>query len=616
MTGKTVHATSRHVSSGRPTKHSTMRRRATAVVALVAMLAPVLASARADLVSSALSTGTQHGAVSFPRDEHGHGDGLDYWWGAGDLVTTSGNHYTVAFAWTSFFGYAVTGHQLFAHQGPYVGKSILTADGPAEWGHPEALPGQYVRTVSSYVPGVSELLTLDTLDTGDGLRSIGRFERKSLTDQTYALRLDNDAAEVHPDGTRVRLGVDLDLEMNDGAPLLAGGTGEWWYGIPETFGYPSRSFQYMQAARAVQGTLELEQPDGTILHEQIVPGASKFVTVHEYDATPEDIPGGFAVAQTTQMHPRFAQYYQGGMPWELFFVDLGEGRQLMIVVLAFHSTEQGTVSDIVGPDQPTYRVLATLRFPDGRSVALDDDLQIEHLSYREIVGRVPTAFVAVQGHWIQARDFRVSHPGGQDTAGDGSTVTIPPFDLGLEPQLGAEMPALDDDGNGLTQRVPFTARGHFGGCPVDGFGWSELIINWHGRTHLDPWFTGGELPAVPASCGSDAVEGTAGNGRPFTPSFEGPTPPDLRGEGCQAYNPGPSTCSYVATMANGIGGYASAPGGWRVTISRPGRPTPIVVNGFSGYTVYACGIIRAGDTVTATAAPGSGVMPGNPGLCF
>ncbi|MDX1511858.1 MAG: hypothetical protein R3249_10960, partial [Nitriliruptorales bacterium] len=385
--------------------------------------------------------GQQYGDLTFPDDEHAKVDGLDYWWGAADIVTTSGNHYTVSMAYTGFSSYAVAGHQLWAHQGPYEGLSILSENGPAEWGHPEQSVGEFVTTLSTHVPMFSELLTLETRATLQGGKVIDRFARTTLDAPHYSLVIDNDAADLHPTDRRIRLGVDLDIEMNVGPPLLAGGTGTWWYGIPATFGYPSRSFQYMQASRQVTGTIELEQPDGTIATEMVDPSRSSWVMIHEYDATPEDIPTGLAVAQATQMHPRYAQYYQGGMPWEIIFFDLDNGAQLMLVVMAFHFTEEGTLHEVIGPEQPTYRILATLRLPSGESIALDDDLRVEHLTYREIVGRVPTAFVAVWGHWIQGWETRIGHPGGTVTAGDGSMVEVPPFDLGLSPWLDSRQPA-------------------------------------------------------------------------------------------------------------------------------------------------------------------------------
>lgn len=560
--------------------------------------------------ASALAS-ERYGFVTFPEDEHQHLDGWDYWWGAADLVMASGNRYTVGFAFNSHYGYGVTGHQIFPRQGPYKGLSILTADGPAEWGHNEHA-GQFVREMSVYAPGVSDLLLYHTLDVANGGKDIGSLERTSLERETYRLRLDNDAAKVHPTGKLVRALVDVRAEMRS-PPLLLGGTGQWWYGIPETYGYPSRSFQYMQSARKLTGTLVLQQPNGSLLHERVVGSSSTMVMVHEYDATPEDLFGGLALAQSTQIHPRFPQYYQGGMPWELIFVDLRNGAQLMFALLAFHETQRGTLTPLVGMRQPTYRVMATLRLPDGRSVALDDKVHVEHLSYREIVGRVPTFVVATTGMYKQSWDYRVSYGGGALRAGDGSLVDVPGFDLGVVPQFSKAEPRSDDRGNRQAQRVPFVAAGSYGGCPAHGFGWSELIVNWYGKK--DPWFTGGKVPPVPARCASGGARPRTG--RPVAaPSVSEPAP-SFAVEGCNVSNPGTPSCSYRATIAGGIAGMSGEPGGWTVTIRRKGRARPIVVRSLGGFEIYPCGAILPGDQVTAAARAGnSWATTGNPGICY
>ena len=89
---------------------------------------------------------------------------------------------------------------------------------------------------------------------------------------------------------------------------------------------------------------------------------------------------------------------------------------------------------MIGPEQPTYAVLATLRLPDGRSVALDDELHVEHLNYRRLVGRVPTFWVSLDGYLAQAWDYRVSYAGGKVRRRT-DEVEVPAFDLGLEPQF-------------------------------------------------------------------------------------------------------------------------------------------------------------------------------------
>src|SRR5438105_8596556 len=150
-----------------------------------------------------------HGFVDFPRDEHQHVDGWDYWWGAANVVTESGNQYTVGMAYTSYNGYGASGYQLFPRQGPYAGESIMTMDGPAEWGHPGEPAGRFVRQMSAYVPGVSDLLRLDTLDTNAGMKVVDRWERTSLGSNSYHLRIDQDRARVHPSGTSLQFVADL-----------------------------------------------------------------------------------------------------------------------------------------------------------------------------------------------------------------------------------------------------------------------------------------------------------------------------------------------------------------------------------------------------------------------
>ena len=250
-----------------------------------------------------------------------------------------------------------------------------------------------------------------------------------------------------------------------------------------------------------------------MLREELDPERSRMVLVHEYDASPEDLFAGLAVAESSQLHPRYAPYYQGGMPWELEFIDLDNGAQLMLggPRLPRHQGRDGRGRHRRRTCRPT-RSTATLRLPDGTSVPLPD-LHVEHLYYRELVGIVPTFAVYVNGVWTQSWDYRVSYPGGTVKTADGKSVRVPPFDLGLTPQIGQDEPKLDDKGQGVTQRVPIDAAGSWDGCPVRGFGYSELIINWYGREELDPWFTGGELPKVPTHCGDPVPAPPGGRAR-------------------------------------------------------------------------------------------------------
>ena len=584
---------------------------------MLALLAGLLAVAGPG--AHAAGTTQTYGDLTFPVDEHAHIDGLDYWWGAAEVVTTGGNQYTVSLAYTSFLGFVVSGHQVTPHQGPYHGQMLLTEQGPAEWGHPESTPGRYLSTATAYVPAVSELVRLQTVDTSANGAVVDAFERTSLEDFRYRFRIDQGEAKVHPVDGRTEMHVDLDIDMRDGAPLLAGGRGTWIYGTADYFGgYPSRSFQYSQAAQTLNGTIAIEQPDGSVLAEQVDPLQSSMVIVHEYDATPEDIPAGLALAAASQLHHRFVQEYQGGIPWELMYFDIGNGAQLQLLVQAYHDTENGTVGNAGGVfTVPTYRVMGTVRLPTGQSVAVDDRLLVEHLDRREIVGRVPTTFIAITGQWTQTWRLRVGFPGGSAVAGDGTSVNIPPFDLGIVPFADKSNTFVDANGDGLNQRVALRIFGTWDRCPVDGAGWSELIVNWTGRTDQDPWYTGGDVPAVPAECTSDATVGAQdGNGLPLTPQSDPPPLPDptTPPEGCSAGMGQPPSCTFTATHEGAVGGYAAEPGGWTVTIERTGRD-PIVVHGFTGTTTYGCGIIQPGDVVHADARDGSYVSAGNPITC-
>jgi hypothetical protein len=587
------------------------------VAGAVLLVGTVVAPAR----GAPAPAGTEHfGALEFPRDEHLHPDGRDYWWGAADLVTTAGNRYTLSLAFDDANGYAADGHELYPHQGPYSGETVATEEGGTNWGHPDQPPGRFVSRASVYVPDVSDLLHYQTVDTQAGGKTVSLWERTTLADHNYHLLLDDDAARVHPTGQLVRLGVDLGVHMRK-PPLLAGGTGRWWYEVPESLGYPSRSFQYMQAADQLTGTLQLGQPDGTVAHETVDSTRSTLEMVHEYDAGPEDLPVGLGLTLASQLNERYVQYYQGGLTWELLFADLRNGAQLMVAVLAYHDTDSATLHPVVGKNMPRYTVSTTLRLANGESVPLGDGaggVLVEHLDYRTLIGQVPTFDVSISGIWKEAWGYRVSYPGGVVTAPSGP-VTVPAFDLGFNPQFAKDEPRLDDAGNGQTQRIPFAVGGSYGGCPVNGFAWSELIVNWYGHEGDDPWYhSGGSLPPTPAGCGSSVgggpVGGGTGGGSAPPPGVFVPSP--QADTGCGAYNPGAPSCTYVAKTNAGIAGYGAAPGGWTVTITRPGLAAPLVVKSLGGSQTYQCGTIRTGDSVSVSAEPGSFVSVGNPGFCF
>ena len=71
-----------------------------------------------------------YGALEFPEDEHQHVAGWDYWWGAADIVTKSGNRYTSASTSTRSRRRRPAASEIFPRQGPYKGRTIILMDGP------------------------------------------------------------------------------------------------------------------------------------------------------------------------------------------------------------------------------------------------------------------------------------------------------------------------------------------------------------------------------------------------------------------------------------------------------------------------------------------------------
>ncbi len=95
-----------------------------------------------------------------------------------------------------------------------------------------------------------------------------------------------------------------------------------------------------------------------------------------------------------------------------------------------------------------------------------------------------------------------------------------------------------------------------------------------------------------------------------------PTPSARAAEGCNAYDMISPECEYVAAEYGGLGGYGAEPGGWVVKIVRKGERRALVIRSAGGFETYACGVVRPGDRVSASAGPGSGVFVGNPGICI
>ncbi len=501
------------------------------------------------------------------------------------------------------------GYQVIPMQGPYEGQWLMTMEGPVEWGHPEQPTGRMLNKMTVNVPGTDQRLSLDTFDTQNAMKLISRWERVSLDREDYRFTLDQDEAKVHPAGNQISLDVDLLAKMQ--TPLLAGGTGRWFYGVPEDFAYPSRAYQYQQVARRLQGTLRIERPDGSILVERVDPKTSILSMTHESNPK-EAIPTGIALALSHQVHPRYFQSYNLQWPWELIYADLGNGAQLMFDLQAYHDTPRGVVK--LNPEQPTYRVLATIRLPNGKSVRLDDKLHAEHLEMRTLDSIASATGNSLSSVWTQGWRFRVTYPGGKLRAGDGTMVKVPPFDLGFAPPFDKNEPLPDENNNRLTQRVPFDVTGAYAGCPVDGFAWSELLANWYTWEDRDPWFSAGRMPKTPKRCGAKVKQPPLHQTGQLDPPPESIAPPQTNVEECRADDATPR-CEYSPVADGGIAGNGD-PNGWRVTIFRPGRPEAFVIIGHGGPQAYPCGTVRSGDRVIVEAEPGSSVTVGNPGICL
>jgi hypothetical protein len=191
---------------------------------------------------------------------------------------------------------------------------------------------------------------------------------------------------------------------------------------------------------------------------------------------------------------------------------------------------------------------------------------------------------------------------------------VPPFDLGFVPPFTKDEPQRDPQGNRQVQRIPFDVTGSYAGCPVRGYAWSEMFVNWYGHEQHDPWYTGGSLPVVPTRCGDPVPPPPSNPPGNLNPAGD-PVAPNPGGEACSAQNPGTTSCSYDATRAGGVSGNAGQPGGWTAVIKRPGQ-NQIVITSHGGYESYPCGTIRPGDHVDLSAQSGSGAFAGDPAICY
>ena len=138
---------------------------------------------------SAAGAATTYGDVEFPRDEHGHVDGWDFWWGAADLVTKSGNHYIVG----RRLRLAPRGRRDRPPDLPAAGplRGPLDHDawtGPKEWGHEGAWAGRIVAIPSFHNPLVERAAQ------STGRSTPGTGSRTSATGSAPSL----DARELPP----------------------------------------------------------------------------------------------------------------------------------------------------------------------------------------------------------------------------------------------------------------------------------------------------------------------------------------------------------------------------------------------------------------------------------
>src|SRR5205807_9402695 len=129
--------------------------------------------------------------------------------------------------------------------------------------------------------------------------------------------------------------------------------------------------------------------------------------------------------------------------------------------------------------------------------------------------------------------LRISFPGGTVRDAAGLPVYVPPFDLGFAPPFTKDEPQRDPQGNRLVQRIPFDVTGSYADCPVHGYAWSEMFVNWYGHEQTDPWYTGGSIPTVPGQCGDAVPAPPSGTPGDLNPPGE-PITPNLGGESCGA----------------------------------------------------------------------------------
>src|SRR3954470_12647600 len=98
---------------------------------VIAALAGAIAAAAAPAAGA-----QRYGSLEFPRDEHQHVTGWDWWWGAAHVGTRPARRYALGYAFASYGGVAGASEELFPLDGASKGLTVTSMDGSEGWGHP------------------------------------------------------------------------------------------------------------------------------------------------------------------------------------------------------------------------------------------------------------------------------------------------------------------------------------------------------------------------------------------------------------------------------------------------------------------------------------------------
>src|SRR4051812_49378678 len=111
------------------------------------------ALAGAIALAGAPAAGAQkYGSLEFPRDEHQHVTGWDWWWGAAHVVTRSGHRYALGYDFDSYGGVAGASGELFPLHRPPKGRTVNPMGGLEAWGHPAPPPRRFAPPEKGHVP--------------------------------------------------------------------------------------------------------------------------------------------------------------------------------------------------------------------------------------------------------------------------------------------------------------------------------------------------------------------------------------------------------------------------------------------------------------------------------